>query len=232
MRSVPAGLTTATEDAWWDGSTPVRSRRSVLSMTTAEAAFAPVTYTMPYARLRRLSRKGTRRSYPRVWYFTWGWIALYLAIFLLVAIFPESFSANVASLARLLGVSFATADLLFFALMLLVFAVGLILNKRRFRAQHAARVDFDSSITLGPSPGGLHLAGAQIEYTLKWPGIHELLCEPDGIVIVCGGLFFLVPDQAFATVAARNAFLDYVAAHLTPEARTRSETELQRARRK
>jgi hypothetical protein len=45
-------------------------------------------------------------------------------------------------------------------------------------------------------------------------------------------LFFLVPDQAFATVAARNAFLDYVAAHLTPEARTRSETELQRACRK
>jgi hypothetical protein len=41
-----------------------------------------------------------------------------------------------------------------------------------------------------------------------------------------------VPDRALATVAARNAFIDYVAAHLTPEALARSETELQRARRK
>jgi hypothetical protein len=106
----------------------------------------------------------------------------------------------------------------------------LILNQRLFRAEHAARVDFDASVTLGPTAGGLHLAGPQMDYILKWSWIHELLYEPDGIVVVCGGMFFLVPDRAFGTAAARGAFLDHVAAHLTPEARARSETELQRAR--
>jgi hypothetical protein len=200
-------------------------------MTASDTAFVPVTYTMPYARLRRLGRRGTRRSYPRVWYFTWSWIGLFFAGCLLISIFPARFNALVGELVRLLGVTVGVAEILVFGLLVGVFFAGIIVIQRLFHAEHAARINFDASITLAPSQGGLHFAGAEIDYILKWSGIHELLCEPDGIVVVCGGLFFLVPDRAFATVAARNAFLDHVAAHLTPEARARSETELQRARR-
>jgi hypothetical protein len=200
-------------------------------MTAADAAFVPVTYRMPYARLRRLGRRGTRRSYPRLWYFTWGWIGLFLIGCLLISIFPARFNALVQELVRLLGVTSGVAESLVFGLLIGIVFAGLMLNQRLFRTEHASRVDFDASITLSPTAGGLHLAGAQMDYILKWSGIHELLSEPDGIVVVCGGMFFLVPDRAFATAAARDAFLDHVAAHLTPEARARSEKELQRARR-
>jgi hypothetical protein len=199
-------------------------------MTAIDAAFAPVTYTMPFARLRRLRRRGTRRSFPLAFYLSWGWIGLFLATFVLIGVFPARFVALVRSVARPLGLSFPLAHDLAFLLLLGVFLAGIIVIRRLFRAAQAARIDYDAAITLAPNPAGLHLAAREIEYIVKWPGVYELLNEPDGIVLVCGGLFFLIPDRAFATAAAREAFLDHVAAHLTTEARARSETELQLAR--
>ncbi|MFZ1101299.1 MAG: hypothetical protein WAN86_00180 [Hyphomicrobiaceae bacterium] len=200
-------------------------------MTASEGTFDPVTYAMPLRRLLRLRRSGMRRSYSGIWYFAWGWIGLFCASLLAMAVFPASARRMIWSLSRSLGLSYETMDLLFFATVLTVFLAGIVLNRRLLRAENKTRIDFDSAITLRPVANGLHFAGKQLEYIVKWAGIHELLREPDGIVVVCGGMFFLVPDRAFATVDARHAFLDHVNAHLTPEARARSETELQRARR-
>jgi hypothetical protein len=201
-------------------------------MTASEDTFGTVTYAMPLSRLVRLRRTGTRRSYPSIWYFTWGWIGLFTVGLLAIAVFPAGYRRMIWSLSRWLGLPYEATDLLLFGLALTVFLVGIVLNQRRFRAENKTRIDFDSSITLRPVADGLHFAGKELEYIVKWTGIHELLREPDGIVVVCGGMFFLVPDQAFATVDARHAFLDHVTAHLTPDTRARSETELQRARRK
>jgi hypothetical protein len=200
-------------------------------MTAFEGTFGSVTYTMPMSRLRRLSRAGTRRSFPRTWYLIWGWAGLFLAGFLAIGLFPADYRKFVWILSRSLGLPFTTTDVLFFGLILAVFLMGAVLIRRRFRAELKARIDFNSSITLRAVADGLHFAAKELEYVVKWSGIHELLRERDGIVVVCGGLFFLVPDGAFATPDARHSFLDHVAAHLTPEARARSETELDRARR-
>jgi hypothetical protein len=196
-----------------------------------DATFAPVTYTMPLARLQRLRWRGTRRSFPWAFYIQWGSVGLFLATLGLIALFPAGFQAAVrALLARPFGLRFSVAHDLAFWLLLGFFFSVVILNRRLFRAAQSSRINFDAAITLAPDPAGLDFAGREIEYILKWPGIWQLLREPDGIVLVCGGLFFLVPNSAFATAAARQAFLDHVAANLTPEAQARSETELQRAR--
>jgi hypothetical protein len=200
-------------------------------MPARDGAFAPITYAMPYRRLRRLSRTGGRRSYPRIWWFTWGWIGLFLAALLAIIVFQQDFDALIRGLAQSLGWTLDAAALLIFGPFLAVFFAGLFLIRRRFHAELQARVDFDEPITLRPVEGGLQIVGPHIEYVLKWPGIRELLREPDGIVLVHGSLFFLVPDQAFATVGDRRAFLDHVAAHLTAEARARSAAELDHARR-
>jgi len=200
-------------------------------MSALDGAFGPVTYTMPYHRLRRLSRTGGRRSYPRIWWFTWVWIGAFLAGFLAIIVFRQYFDTLIWSLASDLGWTLDSTEPLVFGLILVVFFAGLFLNRRRFHAEQQARVDFDEPITLRPAEGGLHFAGPHIEYILKWPGIRELLREPDGIVLIHGGFFFLVPDRAFASLDDRRAFLDHVAAHLTPEARARSAAELEHARR-
>jgi hypothetical protein len=216
-------------------------------MTAADAAFVPVTYSVSDARLSRLTRRKLWRSRPLGWFLTWVLVVLNVGLFLLLwvaAVFmlfsfvgtfvPLIFQVLHQSFERTLGLSNELAVVLAIALTIGIFLFfffgGMALIRRLFRARHAARVD--TTITLSPVATGLHVATKELEFFLKWIGIHELLAEPDGIVVVCGGAYFLVPDRAFASADARRAFLDHVTAHLTPEARARSETEVRRARRK
>lgn len=197
---------------------------------TKSAPFSTVTYTLPFARIQKLSRTGSRKSFKPIFILTWAWFALYFAVLAVIFAFQRDVDRIVANLSRGTGLSFDITFALLFAVLIALFLLGLVFIRRFARKEMQRRVNWDQQATLDPVPGGIHIATPSIEYVLKWQGIHEVLREPDGIVFVHGALFFLVPDAAFEDQDNRNRFMDYVKQNLPKSVTERSAKELARAR--
>jgi hypothetical protein len=92
-----------------------------------------------------------------------------------------------------------------------------------------SRANFDDAVRFRKDEGGLRCATSQIEYYVKWQGISQMLMGRDGVAISHGGLFFLIPDSAFADLSERNALVRGVFGRMGPAARGRSEKHIRPA---
>ena len=48
-----------------------------------------LSYRLPFARLTKLSRTASRMGYPIVWWLTWVWIGIFLAVSIGFAVFAN-----------------------------------------------------------------------------------------------------------------------------------------------
>lgn len=171
-------------------------------------------YKVPFERLARLGRTMSRKAFGGIWWATWLWIALFLA-----ACFAAPFIE-----AELAGTGWP--DGAAFVVMVGVFLAGLFIIRSRAKRQSKLRADYDAEATLRQDAGGLRIGTNHVEYYLKWPGIAQVLIEPDGLVVSHGNLFFLVPNDAFASKAERDELVREIFAHLGQDAKDRSVAHL------
>jgi hypothetical protein len=176
-----------------------------------------LTYQMPYRRLAKLSRSARRKAFRTAWLLQWLLIAVVFAAFL------GLFQYGDALYERMDKAGIPYAPVVAVVGIWLLFLAGFILLRRFSVNQAKSRVDYDRTIRLTTDDGGVRIAGETIEYYLKWPGISQMLIEPDGVVVSHGSLFFLVPDSAFANAGERLAFIRDVYGHLGESARAISE---------
>lgn len=169
-----------------------------------------LTYHVPFERLAKLSRTMSRKAFGRIWWVTWLWILAFLAACFALPFIEQA----LAGTGWPDGAGFVVLAVLFFAGYLVIRAWG--------RRQVKARADYDAEARFRQDAGGLRIGTNNVEYYLKWPGIAQVLVEPDGIVVSHGSLFFLVPDSAFASPGERNELVREIFANLSQEAKDRS----------
>ena len=198
-------------------------------MTSHPGTFAPLTYKVPYQRLTKLSRAGPRKLYPAQWLATWGLIVTLFGFLLAQSFWEDALLRFYTGMARPLGWSPESLSLLVFFLVIALFLTAMTLLRRRLRKEHADRFSFDQEVILSPENDSLRISTKDIDYLLKGAGIYQLLRERDGIVIVAGGLMFLVPDTAFTADGQRTQFIAHLGGLLSNEARERSGEVLQSA---
>jgi hypothetical protein len=147
-----------------------------------------------------------------VWWLTWLWIGGFLAVMIGIAVFADD-----------LRDVFEPSDLGPYVLLVavaLAFLAGMFALRRLRIAEVQKRATFNETIKLTQDEGGLRFATEEVEHYLKWRGISQLLLEPDGVVVSHGNLFFLVPNQAFASPGDRVAFIRDVYDRLGERARS------------
>ena len=115
--------------------------------------------------------------------------------------------------------AFDMGDIGPFVLFAAILAGRYALRKLRI-AEVQKRAAFNETIKLTQDEGGLRFATEEVEHYLKWPGISQLLLEPDGVVVSHGNLFFLIPNQAFQSADDRVAFIRDVYDRLGERARS------------
>jgi O-antigen ligase len=158
-----------------------------------------LSYRLPFARLAKLSRTASRKGYPLVWWLTWLWIGVFLAVMIAISLFADDIRD-----------AFDPLDLGPYVLLVavaLAFMAGMFALRRLRIAKVQKRATFNETIKLTQDEGGLRFATDEVEHYLKWRGISQLLLEPDGVVVSHGNLFFLIPNQAFASTDDRAAFI-------------------------
>src|SRR5262245_59156956 len=175
-----------------------------------------LSYQVPFKRLTKLSRTVCRKAFPTM-QLIWLVLAFYIAALVGIIIFGKTLSDWLAAVGVLYG-----AELLFVSLFLL-FLAGIWGLRRLQVSQAKTRVDFDQIVRLTQDDSGLRFAAEDVEFYFKWRGISQLLLVHDGVVVSHGGLFFLVPDAAFAGASDRLAFIREVYGHLSENARSISE---------
>jgi hypothetical protein len=177
-----------------------------------------LTYQVPFGRLTKLSRTTCRKVYPSVWLMQWVIFAVVGAGTIAYLQYYDALDLWMRSAGMPLAVRLALPWIPFSGLV----ACYVLLRKLNiYRVR--SRIDFDLTIHLTKDDGGLRLATEGIEYYLKWLGISQMLMEPDGVVVLCANVAFLVPDAAFPDAGTRLAFIREVYGHLTEKARSASE---------
>ena len=195
-----------------------------------EPAFEPVTYLLPQKRLRRLARAILRRSYGIHFWFTWAWFLLYIAVLLLFGTFSRELEHVTSGFARSIGWHPDTLLIALFVTMIIVFVGGLVVQRRFVHKEIERRVNAENEVQVRPIPGGMAFIARDIEHHVRWPSIHQIMVEPDGLAMVHGTLSFFVPSGAFAKPEAYARFRDMVIANVTPAALERSRKDIDRAR--
>ena len=179
-----------------------------------------LTYHLPYERLQKLGRAMGRKAYRRSWSGRRALFALFFAGLAAIIIFTEEVDGWFASM----GIPAGGTAVIF--VLLAIFLYGLMRLRKAQCRELQSRVNFDQAVHLTREAEGVRIGTQEIEYFIRWPGITQMLMEPDGVVLSHGSLFFLVPDSAFATAAGRNAFIRNVYARLGDEAKAKSEPEI------
>jgi hypothetical protein len=182
-----------------------------------------LTYHVPFERLVRLSRSSARKIYPYTRWLMWLMIAIVIAL----CTFLYAFGDEIRDVAEDDGIPFATE----FALIgvFVAFIVGLRLLRRYKLRLMKQRFDFDQIVRLNQDDGGVRLSTDGVEYYLKWPGVTQMLLEPDGVVLSHANLFFLVPNTAFASPDERLSFIRDIYGRLSEKARAISKEHIQPA---
>ncbi len=169
-----------------------------------------LTYHVAPERLSKLSTSMSRKAFEGVRLTMPLWFAIFIIACLFVPLIEREFAGS--------GWPSGAG----FYVLAGIFLVGLAVIKFRGEAPVKPRADFDAEVTFRQDAGGLRIANKDIEYYLKWPGIAQILIEPDGLVVSHGHLLFLVPDTAFASVAERDALVREIFANLGQDAKDRS----------
>ena len=169
-----------------------------------------LTYHLPFKRLTKLSRSMSRKAFGRVQLVMLLWFAAFVA----ACLFAPLIEGELEGTGWPSGAGFFVLAGIFLA--------GLVGIRMWGRKQSKARADYDAEARFRQDAGGLRIATKDIEYYLKWPGIAQILIEPDGLVVSHGNLFFLVPDSAFASQHERDGLIREIFANLGPEAKDRS----------
>lgn len=169
-----------------------------------------LTYHVPFERLTKLSRTMSRKAFGRIWWATWLWVAAFIA-----ACFAGPFVER-----GLEGTGWP--DGAGVVVLLVLFFAGLFVIRSWGRRQAKSRADYDAEARFLQDAGGLHIGTNSVEYYLKWPGIAQILVEPDGLVVSHGNLFFLVPNSAFVSLGERDELVREIFANLSQEAKDRS----------
>ena len=182
-----------------------------------------LTYKLSLDRLTRFqyamqarSRRITLRTSRGRW--TVYLLSMGLVTGMLMAMDPVT-----AAIASVFGSS--NASMGYFGLLALLIVLSIVGRKwmeRRERMRAEERYNYDEAISLKQHERGIHIGTDAIEYDLKWRGIEQMLLEPDGIVLGHGQMFWLIPDSAFPSPAARRTFVRDVYGRMSDEARAAS----------
>jgi len=190
----------------------------------------PITYEVDPRRLQQICRRGVTKSFGLYRWLHWALLTAMIALGLAMIVFPSRFNWISDRLAGATGLPASFAPPLVGLVILVVFIASLTAVRRGLRQQVTNRIADARRAAMTAQANGVHIETSQIAYHLKWPGIHHAFSEPDGTVLVHGGLFFFIPDAGFANESHRSAFLRHLIDNLSPEARERSEKDLQIAR--
>lgn len=179
-----------------------------------------LTYEMSFERLRKLGRRAGRKAYPDLWIKRW----LFLGGFIIILIVISSFGDDVEVWFARKGIP--GGGFIPLVGMIGIAVIGVIWLRKAAMQRLKSRVDFNQSIHLIRDEGGVRISTRDIEYYLKWPGISQMLMEPDGVVISHGNLFFLVPDKAFPNENERLEFIRSVYSSLSEKAQRLSQPHI------
>ena len=180
-----------------------------------------LTYQLSFERLAKLSRSATKKAFPAVWRLTWLCVALFLVTVVIVVAYADTLRDAVP----LFGLG---PELLLLAAAAIFFAGARWIRTLRV-AQLKRRATFNQIIRLTQDEGGLRSSTDEVEHYLKWKGISQMILERDGVAVSHGALFFLVPDNAFASAAERLAFINDVYARLDAKAQSISRKHIRPA---
>lgn len=172
------------------------------------------TYSMPFERSVKLGKRLGRKAFR----------ASHVALWMLIATYAAALGALVYLSDDLnrLEQEWGMPAFLWFALAICLWLLGVYLNRRSGLSIMKARADYDSPVRFRQEATGLRIATPQIEYFVKWHGLSQILLEPDGVVLSHGGLFFVVPNEAFTDFGERDAFVRDVFGRRSDEAKDRS----------
>jgi len=169
-----------------------------------------LTYHVPFERLRKLGRTMSRKAYGATWWMTWLWCAALIA----------ACAAAPSVESRLEGTGWPNGAGL--VVLLVLFFAGLFAIRARALSQSKSRADYDAEARFRQEADGLRIGTESIEYYLKWPGVAQVLIEPDGLVVSHGNLFFFIPNSAFSSLAERDDLVRDIFANLGQDAKDRS----------
>ncbi len=173
-----------------------------------------LTYQMPFERLVKLSRSASRKAFGVSRLAMLLIFAAFIAAITVLAVFDSTLQ----SWQKSVGLPWFSA----FVVVIAGYYAAFWVLRRFSRSQVKQRVDYDATVHMRQEDGGLRFGSDQVEYYLKWPGISQMLMEDDGVAVSHGNLFFLIPNDAFADPADRDAFVREVFAKMGEEARARS----------
>lgn len=169
-----------------------------------------LSYRVPFARLNKLGRTMGRRAYASAWWATWILVAAFLSMCLVMPFLEPRLEER------------GWPIVLDLPIMAALFIAGLLLVRARARKQIQERMDTDAEIRFRQGSDGLRISTRDIEYHIKWSGIAQVLIEPDGLVVSHGNIFFLVPNNAFNSLAERDDLIGEIFAKLDAKAKARS----------
>jgi Zn-dependent protease with chaperone function len=180
-----------------------------------------LTYKLPYEQAAKLCRVGRRKAFTTIRVIFWGLVGIIFAMGIVLSLYGHELNKWMSSIGMPFGVSY----MLPFAILLAV-VISYVYMKKITTKQAKSRVDFDQSIKLTFEDEGLRIVGSEIEFLIKWLGIHQLFVVRDGIVVLAGNMLFAVPNIAFPTLEEKRNFLQDVYSRLSEKARSLSEKEV------
>ena len=180
-----------------------------------------LTYKLPYEQSVKLCRTGRRKLFKTTRFIFRGSVVIIVAMVVVLALYGRVLNKWMSDI----GIPYGASDMMPFAILLVV-AINFLYIKKITTNQAKKRVDFDQNIKLTFEDEGLRIVGSEIEFFLKWQGIHQLFVVRDGIVILAGNLLFVVPNVAFPTLEEKRTFLQDVYSCLSEKARSLSEKDV------
>lgn len=188
----------------------------------ADTAFQSVSFPLSEAQQFRMHRRGLGKSHGGLFTRIRLLAIVFFAIIWLPVIFPESATKIFGRIACSLGVSCDTVSFLYTVVVLIAFWIALHTLMRRMRSEQSRRVGHIVDWKVSAEADGLRFASRNLEHMLRWPGVHQVLAEREGLIIVHGNSSYFIPREAFLDDDNRKAFFNLLATSIPAEARARS----------
>lgn len=185
-------------------------------------------YTVPLSRLTRLGRQAMRKSHRGLWI-----VSLIFRLFIIVPALvfllrPAWARAMMESLGGIFGVP-EQGGFIFIFLFLAILIGGYWGLRKMSRALIGEKIDFEQTITLSlienteKATGGVRIISKDMEYFLKWPGIHQVQKHKDGFALAHGVFYFFIPFTAFENSDQQKGFIRDILHHINPQALAQSQ---------
>lgn len=180
-----------------------------------------LTYKLPYEQVVKLCRTGRRKTFKATRRIFLVLIAIAAAIGIAFSLFLDALNKWMENT----GIQLELVDMII--IIALLFGISnYFVMKKIMTTQVKSRVDYSQDFKLFFEDNGLRIVTTEIEYLVKWQGIHQLFVVRDGIMVLAGNLLFAVPNVAFPTLEEKRTFLQDVYSRLSEKARSLSEKEV------